>query len=119
MTRSSAERIRRSRADLENPYAYLNSEGEFEALVNEKSVTTALIDTARVLNRRRRGRAFTRPEIERIVRNLHTEMWLRRAEIFPSVDEVDPRQILDPELALRSLGYAVGHTRVARPALGG
>lgn len=114
MTRDTDERVRRSRADLQNPYAYLNSEGEYEALVRERTVTTALIDVARVLNRRRRGRAFTRPEIERIVRNLHTEMWLRRAEIFPSVDEVDPLQMLDPELALRSLGYAV----VIRESLG-
>ena len=69
---------------------------------------------ARVLNGRRRGRAFTRPDIERIVRNLQNEMWLRRAELFPSVDDVDPLQILDPELALRSLGYRV----VMRESLG-
>lgn len=107
MTRNIADLIRRSRADLQNPYAYLNGEGEYEARVREKTVTAALIEKARVLKGQRRGRAFTRPEIERIARNLHTEMWLRRAEIFPSVAEVDPLQILDPELALRCLGYTV------------
>lgn len=114
MNRKIAELISRSRADLQNPYAYLNGEGEYEALVRERTATAALIDKARVLNGWRRGRAFTRPEIERVARNLHTEMWLRRAEIFPSVDEVDPLQILDPELALRSLGYTV----VIRDSLG-
>lgn len=107
MTRSIEQRIRQSRADLENPYAYLNGEGEYEARARARTVPTALIDMARVLDGRRRGRAFTRSDIRRIVRNLHTEMWLRRAEIFPSEEEVDPMQILDPELALRSLGYAV------------
>jgi hypothetical protein len=92
--------------NLKNPYAYLNGDGEYEALVPDKAVI-ALIDMTRVLNGHRRGRALTRPAIQRIVRNLHTEMWQRRAELFPSEDEVDPLQILQPELALRSLGYRV------------
>jgi Zn-dependent peptidase ImmA (M78 family) len=107
MTRSNKERIRQSRALLQNPHAYLNGEGEYEALVRERTATTAPIDMARVLDGRRRGRAFTRLDIQRIVRNLHTEMWLHRAEILSTEEEVDPLQILDPELALRSLGYAV------------
>lgn len=114
MTRNIADHIQRRRADLENPYAYLNGEGEYEAVVREMAVSTALIDMARVLNGRRKGRPFARPEIARFVRNLHIEMWRRRAEIFPSVDEVDPLQILDPERALRSLGYNV----VIRESLG-
>jgi Zn-dependent peptidase ImmA (M78 family) len=107
MTRRIEQRIRQSRADLENPYAYLNGEGEYEALVPEGTLTTAQIDMARVLDGQRRGRALTRSDIQRIVRNLHTEMWLHRAEILSTEEEVDPLQILDPELALRSLGYAV------------
>lgn len=114
MTRNIAQRIRRSRADLQNPYAYLNSEGGYDALVRGRAGITALIDMAHVLKGRSRGRAFPRLEIERIVRNLHAEMWLRRAEIFQSADEVDPLQILDPEIALRSLGYTV----VIRESLG-
>jgi Zn-dependent peptidase ImmA (M78 family) len=106
MTRDIKSRIRRSRAVLKNPYAYLNGEGQYEALVPNRTAT-ALIDMARVLKGRRRGHPFTRPEIERVVRNLHTEMWQRRADLLPSEDEVDPLQILDPELALRSLGYHV------------
>jgi Zn-dependent peptidase ImmA (M78 family) len=106
MNRDVAERIRRSRLNLKNPYAYLNGNGEYEALVPEKALI-ALIDMTRVLNGHRRDRALTRPQIQRIVRNLHTEMWQRRAELFPSEDEVDPLQILQPELALRSLGYRV------------
>jgi hypothetical protein len=110
MKRNIEQRIRQSRADLENPYAYLNADGEYEALVREGTTAAALIDMGRVLDRRRKGRAFTRSDIQRIVRNLHTEMWLRRVEILPSAQEVDPLQILDPELALRSLGYAVGNS---------
>lgn len=113
MPRNIVERIHQSRAALRNPYAYLNGEGQYEALVRESAVA-ALIDMTRVLNGRRRGRAFPRREIERIVRNLHTEMWQRRAELFPSGDDVEPMQILDPELALRSLGYNV----IMRESLG-
>lgn len=114
MTRNIDRRIRRSRADLQNPYAYLNSEGGYDALVRGRTGTAALIDMAHVLKGQSRGRAFSRSEIERIVRNLHVEMWLHRAEIFQSADAVGPLHILDPELALRSLGYTV----VIRESLG-
>jgi len=114
MIRDIAERIRRGRVDLQNPYAYLSSEGGYEALVPRRARATALIGMGDVLKGRNRGRPFKRLEIERIVRNLHTEMWRGRAEIFEFEDEVDPMQILDPEVALRSLGYTV----IIRESLG-
>ena len=113
MTRDTTDRIRRSLILLQNPHAYLNGDGQYEALVPERT-EAALIDMARVLDGRRKGRTVTKPDIERIARNLQNEMWLRRAELFPSVGEVDPLQILDPELALQSLGYKV----VVRESLG-
>lgn len=113
MPRDIAKLIRQSRLKLQNPYAYLNGEGQYESPVRE-SAATASIDIARVLKGRSRGRPFTRLEIARIVRNLHTEMWHCRAELFPSRDDVEPMEFLDPELALRGIGYDV----IMRESLG-
>jgi Zn-dependent peptidase ImmA (M78 family) len=96
-----------SRAVLENPYAYLDSEGGYDAFANRRARTIALIDKDHLLGGRMRGRAFPRHEIEEIARNLHIEMWRRRVAIFRTPEDVGPMQILDPVLALESLGYEV------------
>lgn len=107
MTRRTIELIHWSRTTLQNPYAYLDGEGAYDALLPERPRIPAIVQMGKVLDGRDRRRAFSRLEIERIVRNLHTEMWLQRMQIFQSDREVDPMWIVDPELALRTLGYSV------------
>lgn len=108
MTRRDVDQmISRSRALLQNPYAYLNGEGTYDAIVDERIATAPLIDRVGLLGGRSKGRAFARREVETIVRSLQTEMWRRRGEILQTKADIDPLQLLDPILALKSLGYKV------------
>lgn len=108
MTRDIDERIRLSRVTLENPWAHLNGEGVYDALVTRgtASAAQAIIQPSQLCEGRRRGRRYSREEIASIVRNLHRSMWRSRQQIFGSED-VEPREILDPELALQAIGYKV------------
>jgi len=105
MTRNIDEQIRNSRTVLQDPYAYLDGDGGYEALMPERRRTNALIEISSIRGGTR-GRPFSRPEIETIVRNLQNSMWRRRREIFGR-DDVDHSAVLDPMLALKVVGYDV------------
>jgi hypothetical protein len=107
MSRSIDKRIRSSRILLENQFAHLNGEGEYDAVVSPPCRKSVLIDRVQLLRGRRKGRAFARKDIEEIVRNLQKELWRHRSEIIESADDIDPLQLLDPMLALSALGYSV------------
>jgi Zn-dependent peptidase ImmA (M78 family) len=104
MTQAIDRKIRQSRTKLENPYSHLNGEGGFDALVGENAREIAAIRVAQVFKGRVDGRVLSRKELESTARNLHRLIWERRLAIF-GTDEVDPREILNPELALKALGY--------------
>jgi Zn-dependent peptidase ImmA (M78 family) len=104
MTQDINRQIRKSREVLQNPYAYLNGEGTYDALAHDKP---ALIDRSALLGGKRRGHRFERQDIEAIVRNLQIQMWRRRTELLETEGDVEPLQILDPIVALKCLGYRV------------
>ncbi len=99
------KQIRESRVSLQNPWAYLDGDGKFDALAPQ-CAPAALIETHALLGGKIRGRRFSKQEIGQIVYSLHKEMWKRRAEIF-GTDDVDPFEIVDPILALELVGYEV------------
>lgn len=101
MSRNTDPRINKSRALLQDPYAYLNGEGEFEALLPPQR---PLIDAAQVMKGYSRGRPFPKRDLELIARTLHRLMWLQRAELLGAVD-IEPARIVDPGLALKAIGY--------------
>lgn len=82
--------IRESRKLLGNPYAHLNGDGEFDALMGASQ------------SRRFRSR---KDQIKRAVTNLQNEMWRNRRSIWPHNTPTQPRDILDPIAALEFLGY--------------
>ncbi|GAB4346537.1 MAG: hypothetical protein Kow006_05160 [Gammaproteobacteria bacterium] len=140
MTRYLHERIRQSRINLRNPYAYLDSSGGYSAttdgqgldvhearrilqnqyayldadggysewpnyISSQRSSTLPLIDYEIILGEARKGDDFGRDDIEAIVRRFQREMWKRRKELFPSRKEIAPIEMLNPSIALKSIGY--------------
>jgi Zn-dependent peptidase ImmA (M78 family) len=102
MTRNIDPRITKSRALLQDPYAYLNGEGEYEAILPAQE--RPLIDVAQVMTGYSRGRPFSARELELIARTLQRLMWLQRAELLGATD-IDPSRIIEPGLALKAIGY--------------
>ncbi len=128
------ESIRKSRLLFGNPYAFLNGDGEFDAALPEPSMDEAIhqnrlllgnqyaflngdgaldgaapkapINPDALLEGRRRGDKFSKSDIATIVRNLQTQLWQRRASLV-SGRVLSARELLDPALALSTLGFVV------------
>jgi Zn-dependent peptidase ImmA (M78 family) len=116
MDRSLKDAIRRSRRLLQNPYAHLNGEGGYDAMLpgiptavhgEEVLRKPVIIPPSNLLNGRVKGKRFSKKELEDIARKLQVEMWLRRQEIWLGQGEIKPLDILDPVLALKAIGYSV------------
>lgn len=103
----------RNRSDLngsgghQNPYACVADELEFDGGLFTTSKAKAIIDFARVLKGRRVAGGYAPSDIEALARNLQNEMWRSREDVLGSMNSVSPVQILDPILALQSLGFRV------------
>jgi Zn-dependent peptidase ImmA (M78 family) len=106
MTREIDRRIRKSRVVLQNQFAHLNGDGSYDAILADAPSTTQEIQATDVFGGRTGSRALSRKEIESVARKLQKLIWLRRSAIF-GTEDVDPRKILNPTLALECLGYEV------------
>lgn len=92
----------------QNPWAYLDDEGNIAFPADIKfSAQSPRIEIEALLNGKRQDSNFSRSEIESIVRNLQIQLWLKRFEIWPDVNSIDPIDALDPATALESIGYSV------------
>jgi formiminotetrahydrofolate cyclodeaminase len=58
-----------------------------------------------LLNGKKKSR-YSRDEISEITRNLHSEIWLNRDQIWPNAEIAHPIDILDPETAFKVHGYS-------------
>lgn len=76
--------ISESRRKYKNPYAHLNGKGIFDASIS------APISYA---------------SIERIVRNLQKNIWKNRHRLWPEGVPTDPVNLLDPSIAIKSIGF--------------
>lgn len=110
---ATAKRVHESRMALQDPYAFLDDEGGYSAAVSEGGASSGSVrqqdarsglipsDTARGARLRRRKDK----EIEAIVKDLHTRVWRERGELWDGMPPADPIELLDPEVALRAIGY--------------
>lgn len=120
MRPASEDQISEDRGRLQNPYAHVNGDGEFEALAPDscaaaQAVTTATqsagpaqftIDRDTLLRQKRPDGSYSDAEIEAAVRALHVELWRNRDKIYPQADVQNPLDILDPAFAIRCLGLS-------------
>ena len=98
-----------ARRILQNQYAYLDADGGYGEYSHAEDRTTSnqiLIDPKQINFRKREGGRYSRVEIKNIVRKLQRKMWMLRNELVPAKKEVGAMDILNPSLALKSLGLS-------------
>lgn len=91
MSKSLFERISEHRRLLGNPYAYLDGEGGISAVSDQKPSIRA---------------NSCSNDIESVARAVQLDLWSRRTELGFS-SEAKPRDILQPDIALRLIGFDV------------
>lgn len=101
---ASSEEISRSRLLLQNPYAHLNEFGSFNALSNCSSKQVGIL-TATPQNITKESR-YSQAEIEQRAKELHKMLWKNRNKIWSKTIPSNPIDILDPVVALKSIGYS-------------
>jgi hypothetical protein len=115
MNKSLNEIISESRRLLQNPYAYLNGEGCYEAVIvpRFREIKSDPIvfspDLIRGCSlRSRKGRhelRYSFVDIEQNAKNLQNTLWKHRRNIWSNDVPSNPLDILDPALAIKSIGY--------------
>ena len=108
-----SEKIHEDRRRLQNPYAHVMGDGTLRALPrNSTSRRTAkpsrdeaVIDLRSVRRKVKNFGRLSRSDIETIVRDFQGQLWTARKSLFPDGKPVTPIRILDPFVALRSIGF--------------
>ena len=101
--------VHESRRILQNQYAYLDDKGGYsvyESLTKSKD-RRIVIDAGTLLQGKRKGGRFSKREVERIARNFQVQLWKRRSDILPDRGAIQPLNLIDPALALDSIGYGL------------
>lgn len=102
--------VHEARRRLENQYAYLDADGGYgEWPYGDTAMQTGriVVDTDELLGNLSKDHRFTNQEIESVARRLQAQLWRRRHEFWPARKEIGPLEILDPSLALESIGVAM------------
>jgi len=100
MSKSSEEKIKESRILLQNPYAYLDSKGRYEAK-QPASFREILLSR----KTRQRNGHWSYHDIECVAKELQNKLWRDRSAIWPHKMISNPVDILDPFVALLYIGY--------------
>ncbi len=109
-TEATSEQIRQSRLLLQNPYAYHDGADGYSALIGHatRGSSTAVMPIGIVslqeLNPTPKEH-YSDDEIERLARNLQIKLWQERNKIWLGIETSNPIRILDPEVALKAIGY--------------
>lgn len=101
------EQIMLSRRILEDPYAHIGGDGQFDAEppIHKTAPDLESREQTKPPSQRRRENG----DIEHVARKLQIDLWKRREELLGR-SNVDPLDLLDPVLALRHIGFAVEDT---------
>lgn len=99
------QKIHEGRKLLGNPYAYVAGDGTFEAVPNKSpSVPRHAVKLSRDEGAKV---GHSRSGIEAIARDFLARLWRSRELHFQDGKSVEPVAVLDPFIALRSIGYRV------------
>lgn len=107
---SRPQDVHDARRRLENPYAYLDGEGgfsKFQMVDPPIHPSEIRIRPKLVRGGKPRDIGFNRARIASFVRTLQVELWRHRKSNSPNSNKLDPIEILDPSLALNSIGFDV------------
>lgn len=103
------EDISKSRRILMNPYAHLDGEGGYLALkassTSEQNTATKVPVTYAPLVKQDRSQNHSDSTIEKMAKNLQNRLWRERNKHWPSSTPQNPIEVLDPEIALKMIGF--------------
>ena len=108
MADATEEQIHRDRVVHQNPYRHVTGDGEFQALLPEghPAVDVPLqLNSAQLRGGKPLEAEFSMEEIEEVARKLQNKLWRHRNEIWEEDVPEDPIDVLDPSLALETVGY--------------
>jgi hypothetical protein len=114
MTKLMNKRILENRQLLQNPYAYLNERGGYDAVLNDSSSSPHFYPIMPPKNNRggsltngnnEKEIRFSHAQIEQTATKLLNKMWKYKSQIWSSDVPVDPMDIRDPLVALNFIGY--------------
>jgi len=94
-----------ARKKLQNQYAYLDGEGGYSHWHNVTPNFNKLINIQDVLGLKSKKSKYSKYEIEKIVTSLQRTMWKQRQDLGLEEKDIGPLDIINPSLALHSVGY--------------
>jgi len=97
-----ARKIADSRRLLQNQYAHLNGDGDFDALILNQS--------KRISHNSNTVTRYSYSKIEQKARELQQHIWANRYELWPDGVPDDLVQLLDPSIAAKYIGYEFEET---------
>ena len=103
--KASAEQITSDRRRLRNPYAHLTDSGCFEAEIDFSSQQVRSVRTRSGCRKKNLNMLDRYAQIEQVARGLQAKIWKDRHSLFPGGAPTDPVKLLDPDLAIRYVGY--------------
>jgi len=110
-SQATADQIFKSRLSLGNQFAHLDGEveGEYSALspTSDTQKNVSLIKISDLRSQSLLGKPLSDKEIKLIVKAFHREIYLNRELLFDSSNPIDPIDMLDPKVALKSIGFQV------------
>ncbi len=103
LARAAAENYRApSRLELENPYAYQNGSGGFDM---KGAVEVRPAKSADIPENIKKSLRCFRGNPAEAARHLQGVIWRNRESIWPDGVPEDPVAMLDPQIAIRSIGF--------------
>jgi len=99
----------------ENPYAHLDGEGNFDATLtcsDQNSNTICMISPETIrgqslkYSNRQNDYSYSNSQIEAMAIRLQRLIWKKRNQIWSGNAPLNPVDILNPEVALKSIGYS-------------
>ena len=94
-----------ARKKLQNQYAFLDGEGGYSHWQDMPLNLNKLINIQDVLGRKSKKSKYSKYEIEKIVTTLQRTMWKLRQKLGLEGKDIGPLDIINPSLALHSVGY--------------
>jgi Zn-dependent peptidase ImmA (M78 family) len=91
-----------SRRLLQNQYAHMNPTGGFDAITSILKIETA---QSIVNNANPRSKEHRYAWIERKARDLQLNLWKHRHQLWPEDAPIDPVKLLEPSIAIQYIGY--------------
>lgn len=104
MSRASNDAIKKTRKLQENPYAYLDDKGRFDALLMAEHFHLSNIEMKTLLVVQKHKNISHR-DTEALANKVHKLLWKHKKQIWTNGIPFNPIDMLDPPVMIGILGY--------------